>query len=73
MVCCRLYFNFQSLVDYGEQDALTELLNRKTLDGDFLDANVEKKRLEDTLMAARRTPAEAGHYWLTIIDIIKLL
>ena len=65
----RLYLNFQSLLDYGERDALTELLNRKTFDGAFLKATVEQKRLEDTLTDARRTPTKAGNYWLAMIDI----
>ena len=65
----RLYFNFQSLLDYGERDALTELLNRKTFDGAFLKATVEQKRLEDTLTDSRRTPIETGNYWLAMIDI----
>ena len=65
----RLYSNFQRLLDYGERDALTELLNRKTFDGAFLKATVEQKRLEDALTDSRRTPAEAGNYWLAMIDI----
>jgi hypothetical protein len=32
----RLYHNFQGLLDYGERDSLTELLNRKTFDGTFM-------------------------------------
>ena len=68
----RLYFNFQNLLDYGERDALTELLNRKTFDGAFLKATVEQKRLEDTLTDSRRTPAETGNYWLAMIDIDHL-
>ena len=65
----RLYSNFQSLLDYGERDALTELLNRKTFDGAFLKATVEQKRLEDTLTDSRRPPVAAGNYWLAMIDI----
>ena len=55
MVCgvLRLSFNFQSLLDYGERDALTELLNRKTFDGAFLKATAEPKRIEDTLTDGR--------------------
>jgi diguanylate cyclase (GGDEF)-like protein len=64
----RLYLNFQGLLDYGERDALTELLNRKTFDGAFLKATIEQS------MAAvnpddRRHITGSGSYWLAMIDI----
>lgn len=65
----RLYLNFQSLLDYGERDALTELLNRKTFDGAFLKATVEQTRTEDNPQGNRRSAACVGSYWLAMIDI----
>jgi len=65
----RLYLNFQSLLDYGERDALTELLNRKTFDGAFLKATLEQTRTDDNPQGNRRSAACAGSYWLAMIDI----
>lgn len=65
----RLYLNFQSLLDYGERDALTELLNRKTFDGAFLKATLEQTLAGVTPQDERRSMAPAGSYWLAMIDI----
>ncbi|MDO8699262.1 MAG: GGDEF domain-containing protein [Rhodoferax sp.] len=65
----RLYFNFQSLLDYGERDALTELLNRKTFDGAFLKATIEQKLAAVNEQGERRDRTAAGTYWLVMIDI----
>lgn len=65
----RLYVNFQNLLDYGERDALTELLNRKTFDGAFLKATVKQKRLDEALEESRKAETPAGSYWLAMIDI----
>ena len=65
----RLYLNFQSLLDYGERDALTELLNRKTFDGAFLKATVAHKFSLESTEDARRDTANVGSYWLAMIDI----
>ena len=65
----RLYFNFQSLLDYGERDALTELLNRKTFDGAFLKATLEQKLTQESGQDGRRSSASEGSYWLAMIDI----
>lgn len=66
----RLYSNFQSLLDYGERDGLTELLNRKTFDGAFLKATIEQKMATDSAQGERRHTEEApGSYWLVMIDI----
>lgn len=65
----RLYFNFQSLLDYGERDALTELLNRKTFDGAFLKATIEQKLAAINEQGDRRDRTAAGTYWLVMIDI----
>ncbi|MES2879650.1 MAG: GGDEF domain-containing protein [Pseudomonadota bacterium] len=65
----RLYLNFQSLLDYGERDSLTELLNRKTFDGAFLKATLEQSRAETSALDERRDSVAAGSYWLAMIDI----
>ena len=64
----RLYLNFQGLLDYGERDALTELLNRKTFDGAFMKATLEQNQgSADPQDDRRETPI--GSYWLGMIDI----
>ena len=65
----RLYANFHNLLDYGERDALTELLNRKTFDGAFLKATVEQKHVMPDEVGQRREIGPAGSYWLAMIDI----
>lgn len=65
----RLYLNFQSLLDYGERDALTELLNRKTFDGAFLKATLEQNLAHGDTPDDRRHMTATGSYWLAMIDI----
>jgi diguanylate cyclase (GGDEF)-like protein len=65
----RLYLNFQNLLDYGERDALTELLNRKTFDGAFLKATIEQTKTSGTDNDDRRHGTDMGSYWLAMIDI----
>jgi|CXWL01.1.fsa_nt_gi diguanylate cyclase (GGDEF)-like protein len=65
----RLYRNFQSLLDYGERDTLTELLNRKTFDGAFLKATIEQNRAVSAELGERRHDTVASSYWLAMIDI----
>jgi diguanylate cyclase (GGDEF)-like protein len=65
----RLYENLQGLLDYGEKDTLTELLNRKTFDGAFLRAAHEQKTLADPDHPDRRATLEHASYWLAVIDI----
>ena len=66
MVFCAY---FQSLLDYGERDALTELLNRKSFDGAFLKATVKQKLIEEAMQVKRQAAASCGTYWLAMIDI----
>jgi diguanylate cyclase (GGDEF)-like protein len=64
----KIYRNVQGLLDYGEKDSLTELLNRKTFDGAFIDATLhETKNLE--LAQPDRRLSQAGGYWLSVLDI----
>lgn len=69
----RLYANFHCLLDYGERDALTELLNRKTFDGAFLKATLEQRQRtgqgQDEGESERRDQGPHGSYWLAMIDI----
>jgi diguanylate cyclase (GGDEF)-like protein len=71
----RLYVNFSNLLDYGERDSLTELLNRKTFDGAFLKATVEQELSVHISHgvpygdAERRDATPTGTYWLAMIDI----
>ena len=69
----RLYLNFSNLLDYGERDSLTELLNRKTFDGAFLKATLEQQASSALELRAaeseRRHSHAAGSYWLAMIDI----
>lgn len=65
----RLYRNLQCLLDYGEHDTLTGLLNRKSFDVNF------NKIVKGSLAAApnrdeqRRSAAAGERYWLGMIDI----
>ena len=65
----RLYSNFQNLLDYGERDTLTELLNRKTFDGAFMKATIEQNKIDGQEHEDRRDAAGTGSYWLAMIDI----
>ena len=65
----HLYENLQGLLDYGERDALTELLNRKTFDGAFLRAAQTQDEPPDPERPDRRLIQAASTYWLAVIDI----
>jgi diguanylate cyclase (GGDEF)-like protein len=70
----RLYGNFSDLLDYGERDSLTGLLNRKTFDGAFLKATLEQHACHPveagrTIAGERRDAVSHGTYWLAMIDI----
>jgi len=65
----RLYQNIQGLLDYGERDALTELLNRKSFDGAFLKATTAQQLSLTPVGDDRRHAQDSGHYWLAMLDI----
>jgi diguanylate cyclase (GGDEF)-like protein len=65
----RMYQNLLGLLDYGEKDALTELLNRKSFDSAFVRAAVEQDTPVIEGQINRRTVGDGGCYWLTMIDI----
>ena len=67
----QLYTNFESLLDYGERDALTELLNRKTFVGAFFKAAQAQAALAQAPAMAedRRRDNPDDGYWLAVLDI----
>ena len=65
----RLYLNFQGLLDYGERDALTELLNRKSFDGALMKATIAQQLTSSNAQGERRDGQTPGSYWLAMIDI----
>lgn len=64
----QTYQNVLGLLDYGEKDALTELLNRKTFDGAFFKATAASHQDPD-LASERRSANAGGQYWLAVLDI----
>ena len=65
----RVYSNFRGLLDYGERDTLTDLLNRKTFEGSFMRATLAHDTSESTDGNKRRASANAHPNWLAMIDI----
>lgn len=65
----HLYENLQSLLDYGEKDMLTELLNRKTFDSAFWRAAQTQEAAVDPTQLERRASTSESNYWLAVIDI----
>ena len=64
----KIYRNVQGLLDYGEKDSLTELLNRKTFDGAFIAATLHETNNLELAQPDRRLTHVAG-YWLAVLDI----
>lgn len=62
----QTFQNVLGLLDYGEKDALTELLNRKTFDGAFFKATAVTQA---PLPAQERRAGQEGEYWLAVLDI----
>ncbi|MFT3664697.1 GGDEF domain-containing protein [Piscinibacter sp.] len=66
----RIYRNFQGLLDYGERDTLTGLLNRKTFDDNFLKSNAGSLALAGPQAPGeRREHPRRCRHWLGVIDI----
>lgn len=63
----QTYQNVLGLLDYGEKDALTELLNRKTFDGAFFKATAATQTVD--VEDDRRASQDGGQYWLAVLDI----
>lgn len=63
------YQNVMGLLDYGEKDALTELLNRKTFDGAFFKAASTALPPQLDAEYERRSAFAGGGYWLAVLDI----
>ncbi len=64
-----IYQNLQGLLDYGEKDSLTELLNRKSFDRSFHRAAVAQEASAAHGGPDRRQSLAQGTYWLAVIDI----
>lgn len=64
-----VFGNLQGLLDYGERDTLTDLLNRKTFDAAFLRASQVAMDAEPASGERRQGPPLAGGYWLAVLDI----
>ena len=64
-----VYSNFRGVLDYGERDALTDLLNRKTFEGSFMRATVAQDTADTVSDNKRRAATGANPNWLAMIDI----
>lgn len=65
-----LYRNLVGLLDYGEKDALTGLLNRKSFDGAFVRAAMHQDALEQAHHHPNRRGVHAHQsYWMALMDI----
>jgi diguanylate cyclase (GGDEF)-like protein len=62
----RILQNHFALLEYGERDTLTSLLNRKTFEAQF--AKLHQRRLE---AKDNRTPSAHEPSWLALLDIDK--
>lgn len=58
----NVYQNYQSLLDYSERDALTDLYNRKTFDEQFA-------RYSSNMLVAAQNNIEESQQWLAVIDV----
>jgi diguanylate cyclase (GGDEF)-like protein len=63
------YQNLLGLLDYGERDSLTELLNRKTFDGAFFKATADQASTPPDDMPDRRLARPEAGVWLAVLDI----
>jgi diguanylate cyclase (GGDEF)-like protein len=69
MVCgvLHVYCNFQNALDYGERDALTGLLNRKTFDEKFYKSVQTLAPADEEV--GRRRKISVARCWVGMIDI----
>jgi diguanylate cyclase (GGDEF)-like protein len=67
----RIYENHIALLDYGETDTLTGLLNRKTLERQFFKIVTALQNLPgiQPLQAGRRQESGLAYYFLVVLDI----
>ncbi|WP_373976361.1 GGDEF domain-containing protein [Chitinibacter sp. SCUT-21] len=67
----RIYENHIALLDYGETDTLTGLLNRKTLERQFFKIVTALQNLPGVhpLQAGRRQENGLAYYFLVVLDI----
>jgi diguanylate cyclase (GGDEF)-like protein len=70
----RIYRNYMRVLDYGECDELTGLLNRKTFDDYFgtligQQARPDEAAFQQRRLGKRRPPTVDQHAWLAVADI----
>jgi diguanylate cyclase (GGDEF)-like protein len=67
--CLKIFYHFLNLLDYGERDTLTGLLNRKSFDEAFFKMSQMEPEVAsgDAEEADRRYPSSAC--WMAVIDI----
>ncbi|MDD2808840.1 GGDEF domain-containing protein [Rhodoferax sp.] len=72
---CRIYRNMYSLLEFSDRDALTGLLNRKSLDDAFYSAVLEDMnelpgtRISENLTSQERRHHVPANYWLGSVKI----
>lgn len=65
-----VFHNLMGLLDYGEKDALTGLLNRKSFDGAFVRAAMQQDALEQEWdQPDRRNAPPQQSFWMALMDI----
>jgi diguanylate cyclase (GGDEF)-like protein len=62
----RILQNHFALLDYGERDTLTNLLNRKTFESQFIKLNQRRLESQDHRKTSANEPS-----WLALLDIDK--
>jgi diguanylate cyclase (GGDEF) domain len=67
MAIIQLYGNFLALLDYGQRDALTGLLNRKTFDEVFMSSMLGQEA-QPVAAGDDRTRTQQRH-WLAVLDV----
>lgn len=67
--CARMYQNFLNLLDYGERDTLTGLLNRKSFDETFFKTTQMPAFSHRDNYTPDQRSLSPGASWLGVIDI----
>lgn len=67
--CLKLFQNFLNLLNYGERDTLTGLLNRKSFDEAFFKMSQIDPEADRVHMEADNRLALSSSCWMAVIDI----
>jgi diguanylate cyclase (GGDEF)-like protein len=65
----KIYRNFLNLLDYGERDALTGHLNRKSFDDTFFKETQHITNPSNLALEVDMRRRASGNYWIGVIDI----